>query len=494
QSWGVNFSRRRISSNERTYFALESRIHHGTVSVFGRLQGLRFPKGTRRIELQPYVLGSASMAPAEFGDPFFDGSDFGSRAGLDIRIGLGGSYTLDATINPDFGQVEVDPAVINLTAFETFFREKRPFFVEDAQIFDFNLSGRRNRLFYSRRIGREPQGAAPDDVDYESIPTQTTILGAAKLTGRSPGGLSVGTLVALAAPEDGHAFVNPLEQDRLFPVEPRTLYGAGRVRQDFRDGASQIGAIATATHRDLPSDGSLDFLTSNAYTFGVDFEHNWGGSRSRNWALTGHFAGSHVKGSTEAIQEIQTSSNHYFQRPDASRFSVDSSATKMSGREWELELSRRSAKHWTGRVWIGEISPGFEINDLGFSTSGERITTGGRLSYQEITPGRLFRNYEISMFTFHHWRHELFDDLFSWSSFTGAYQSGQLSLSGEVQFLNYWGLDLEVEYSPRALSSTATRGGPLMVRPATVAYQIRGNTDRRKDLIFEPSLSFEDRT
>jgi hypothetical protein len=155
QSWGVNFSRRRLVSAEQTYFALESRVSHGKVSVFGQLDGLHFPRSARRIELRPYALARANTGPADPGDPYFDGDEASGRAGLDFRYGLGANYTLDATINPDFGQVEVDPAVVNLTQFEVFFPEKRPFFVEEGQVFDFTLSGRRNSLFYSRRIGRE---------------------------------------------------------------------------------------------------------------------------------------------------------------------------------------------------------------------------------------------------------------------------------------------------------------------------------------------------
>ncbi|OGU20062.1 MAG: hypothetical protein A3K13_08450 [Gemmatimonadetes bacterium RIFCSPLOWO2_12_FULL_68_9] len=493
QAWGVNFTRRRLVNDEVTDFALESRVRHGTVSLFGRLEGLRLPHAARRIELRPYAVASARLAPSEPGDPFFNGAEFTPRSGMDLRYGLGSAFSLDATLAPDFGQVEVDPAVINLTAFETFFQERRPFFVEDAQVFDFGLSGGSNRLFYSRRVGREPHGSPPDDADFEHIPSATTILGAAKLTGRTSSGLSVGALAALTSRETGRSFIAAQQRQDAFTVEPRSGYGVARVRQDFRDGASQAGAILTALVRDLPSADSLSFLPSDAYSAGVDFEHNWGGARSRDWALWGFAAGSLVRGSPDALLRIQRASNHYFQRPDATRYAVDSTATSMTGREWRLQFERRSARHWTGAVWLGEITPGFEINDLGFSTAGERLDGGARIEYQQITPGKLFRNYQLSLFTFQNWRHEALDDVWSTSSWTRAHRGGEFSLEADVEFLNFWGANLELQYSPPSQSSVATRGGPLMLDPATTGIDFRLNTDQRRAFSLEPSVAYEHR-
>lgn len=492
QSWGVNFSRRRLASNERTYLALESRVRHGKVSVFGRLQGLRFRKGAQRIEARPYALARAHTGPAEPGDPFFDGSDLGDRIGLDLRYGLGAGYSLDATINPDFGQVEVDPAVINLTAFETFFPEKRPFFVEDAQIFDFRLSGHTNQLFYSRRIGREPAGSAPGEADFDQAPTETTILAAAKLTGRSANGLSLGALAAVTAEETGLAYDSETGATTRFTAEPPAQYGVVRLQQDFRQGASQIGGIVTGVHRNLPADGEFDFLPSSAYSLGLDVEHNWGGPNSRDWAIWGYFTGSLIKGTAAAITEIQESSNHYFQRPDATRFSVDSTATSLSGVNWRVQFERRSAKHWTGAVWLGEITPGFEVNDLGFLTASERLDAGGRLSYREITPGRIFRNYRLTLFTFHNWRHEALDDVLSLNSWGHAHKAGMFAFRSNFEFLNYWTAELNASYMSELLSDSETRGGPLMVRPAFARFELSLDTDRRKMLSLAPRLEYAD--
>ncbi len=490
QTWGVNFTRRRLATNERSYFALESRVRHGKVSVFGELQGLDLPRSTRRIEIRPYVLSSARAAQAQIGDPFFDGSTVGAQAGVDLRYGIGSAFTLDLTVNPDFGQVEVDPAVINLSAFETFFPEKRPFFVEDAQIFDFTLSGRQNRLFYSRRVGRNPHGRAPSGADFTTIPNQTSIRSAAKVTGRTSSGLSVGALVGLTARESGSAFYTDEDLRQEFTVEPRTQYGVVRMQQDFRDGASQVGAIVTGTFRNLPNDGAFDFLPSKALTMGVDFEHNWGGSRSRDWVINGYFASSAVSGAQSAITRIQRASNHYFQRPDAVGFGVDSAATSLTGVDWRLQFARQSARHWTGSVWVGQMTPGFEINDLGFSGSSERLDVGARLTYREIQPGSLFRSYRINAFTFHNFRHEALNNALAFDSWKRSHKNGSFWFSGDFEFLNYWAVNLRTSFSPDVLSDNATRGGPLMVDPANQSVSLGIRTDGRKKFSLGPRAEY----
>jgi Domain of unknown function (DUF5916)/Carbohydrate family 9 binding domain-like len=490
QTWGVNFKRKRLANNEETFFALESKLVHGRVSLFGKLEGLNFSKKARRLEIRPYLLGSAIKSAAEVNNPFNKSSQFSSRAGFDLRYGLGSDYTLDMTVNPDFGQVEVDPAEVNLTAFETFFSEKRPFFIEDAQIFDFNLSGRRNQLFYGRRIGREPRASGSDSTEFYEVPTQTSILGAVKLTGRSSDGLSIGLLTALTQAETGREYIQSINKIKKFKAEPSGLYSVVRARQDFRHGASQLGGIITGTHQNLPGDGSLDFINANAYSYGLDFSHNWGGLNSRDWGIEGHVAGSSINGHPEALTEVQSSSNHYFQRPDAIGYSLDSSRTSMNGYEWELTLKKLSGDHFTGRFWINEITPGFEVNDIGFYRNSERVGAGGRVSYQEIKANALFRSYEVSLFTDHWVRHNAFNDL-SWESLKQAYSNGVAELNGQIEFLNYWGLNFGIGHAAEHFSANATRGGPLMTQPGNTFFWMYANSDEREIVYFEPSFGYE---
>jgi hypothetical protein len=476
QVWGFNVHRSRLASNEETFYALVSRLRQGTVSQFGTLEGIRVLRGSRRLELLPYAVTSLHAGPADAGDPFFDGTATNTRVGADVSYGLGAAFTLDATINPDFGQVEADPAVINLSAFETFFEERRPFFVQNARVFDFGLSGGRNELFYSRRIGRRPHGGAPDGTLFDDVPDNATILGAAKLAGRTSSGLSVGALAAVTGREHGRGQLEGSDEVAEFLVEPRTEYGVLALQQDFRDGQSHVGGIVTALTRDLPEDGSFDGLPSSAYNAGVNFEHQWS---DREWALWGFLAGSMVRGTPEAITEIQESSNHYFQRPDATRFALDPTATSITGTEWRLQFERRSGLHWTGSVWLAEVTKGFEINDLGFSGSSERLDGGFRFGYREIQPGSVFRSYDVGFSTFHNISHEALDDAGSWRSWRDAYLRGNVGLQARGELLNYWSGNVEVQYGPDGMSRTQTRGGPIMKTPGNTRLEVRLNGDRR---------------
>jgi hypothetical protein len=487
QDWGINFSRRRVASNERSYFSLESRRRYGRVSVFGRLRGLELARGVSRLELRPYVLTRGRAGPVEDGNPFQQPRDANASAGLDARYGIGANFTLDATVNPDFGQVEVDPAVINLSAFETFYPERRPFFVEDARIFDFGLSGMQNSLFYSRRIGRRPQRSSLGGASYVDVAEQTSILGAMKLTGRTAGGLSVGVLGALTGREEGQAYFAGGDSVTTFLAEPRSEYAVFGAQQELRGGASVVGGMLSMMHRNLPGDRSLDFLPSRAAYTGVNFEHTW---RRREWAFWGFLAGSYTAGSEQAITRLQRGPNHYRQRPDAYGLGVDSSATSLTGAEWRLQLERRSGRHWTGAVWAAQRTPGFEVNDVGYFQGSERLDGGVRVSYQEITPGRVLRSYRLTGVTFHNWRHEALREPFSYSAWGDAHKAGAIFTNADLTFLNYWGVNTGLSYAPEVRSEVPTRGGPLMLTPSRVTFSLRGNTDRRARLTASPSAQF----
>jgi hypothetical protein len=491
QAWGINFYRQRVASNEETHYALVSGLQQGNVSQWARIENIRVSQSARRLEVLPYVVSSVHRAPAEPGDPFFDGTAADARFGVDLSYGLGAAFTLDATINPDFGQVEADPAVINLSAFETFFQERRPFFVEDARVFDFTLSGGSNQLFYSRRVGRAPQGATrnePTGAAFTDVPANATILGAAKLAGRTEGGLSIGALFAVTGRERGEALL-PGDVTGEFPVEPRSQYGTASVVKDFRGGASQVGLLGTAMRRDLPGDGSFDWLSSSAFSGGVKFNHQWS---DRTWAVFGYYAGSHVRGSEEAITGIQRSSIHYFQRPDATRFRMDPDATSLTGRDWRITFAKQNGEHWTGSVWAAEVTKGFEVNDVGFSTRSEVLDGGAAISYREIRPGRVFRNYNLGLRSFHNWSHEALDDTWSIDSWQNARTGGNYGFNANGQFLNYWSAGFNVGYGIQQMSRRQTRGGPMMVLPSSVNLNFNASTDRRRALSFGAFVGIND--
>ena len=484
QEWGVNFARRRLRTNEETHFSLVSRLQRGLVSQFGRLEGVR-AQGSRRLELRPYALGSVFRGTAEQGNPFRTGRAQGSRVGTDIRVGLGGQFTFDATVNPDFGQVEADPAVINLSAFEQFYEERRPFFVEDAKIFDFSLSGGRNRLYYSRRLGRAPRGSAPEGTLFADVPTSANILGAAKVTGRTQRGLSLGALAAVTEQADGRAYLSDSEPERPFTVEPRAEYGVLRARQDFNGGASTIGVIGSALRRALPGDGSFDFLASSAFNGGIDWEHQWS---DRTWAFFGYVAGSNVRGDSTAMIRIQQASNHFFQRPDYRGDGVDSTARAMSGVDWRMTVEKRRGAHWTGSVWAAEVTPGFEVNDAGFSTRQEVLDGGARVQYREITPGRILRSYNLSATTYHNWSHDAIAGRPSAEAWGRAHVGGAVQLNANLEFNNFWRFDANAQAHPEMMDRVGTRGGPLMIQPRSFDLRMSLQTDSRARLALEPTV------
>jgi hypothetical protein len=487
QVWGVNFARRRIADNERTEWAFVPSGTHGTVSRWGRLEGLHLTERVRFAEVVPYVLAGAEFAPSVPGDPFFDGSSVQGRVGADLRYGLGADFVLDMALNPDFGQVQLDPRVINLSAFETFFPERRPFFTRDDALFDFGLAGPRNNLFYSRRIGRSPRGSPPAGADFVDVPQETAILGAAKVTGRTGGGLSLGGLLAVTDRELGRAYLGQSGEIVRFAVEPQTSYATVRAQQDLREGQSRFGAIVTGVDRMLGDEGPLDFLPRRAVTGGVDFDHSWA---DREWAVSGFVAGSLVRGSKDAIGRLQRSSNHYFQRPDQDTHPLDPDATELSGAAWRLSFERRSGRNWTGSAWAGQQLPGFEVNDLGFSTGTEQVTGGFHLRYRQPEPSERFQNYNVSLFTYHGWRNEVTEDFFSTSAWRDGYKSGMVRAGTNFTLRNWWDLGFNTSYSPRTYSDMMTRGGPVMVEPASWDAGVSLSTDRRDEVSYGVSLEY----
>ena len=485
QRWGINFLRRRAADNELTYFSLESRLATGTVSQFGVLEGIRATTVGSRTELRPYTLASARAAPRTPGDPFSSSQDFSAQTGFDLRYGLGSSFTLDATVNPDFGQVEADPAVINLTAVETFFQERRPFFVEDARIFDFALAGPPNhRAFYSRRIGRVPQRRSVPGADFHEVSEAAQILGAAKVTGRTSSGFSMGAMTALTSREQGRAYFQ--EEDRIerFVAEPQTLFGVVRVRQDLRGGESTIGAIATGVRRSLPSSGEMDFLPSEAFVGGVDFEHTWA---DREWMVWGFMAGTHVEGDSTAISRVQRSSTNYLQRPDLEWGTFDPGATSLSGFEWQAEVNRRRGRI-QGSLRFRQVLPGVEANDLGFTNISERIGSVLQLWYQEVRPTNWYRNYRINFFSSRSLSHELFAESITGDRMNWAQIEWDTRLGGDITFANFWRLSSQANYYRESMSRTETRGGPRMLQPARFHWSVSLSTDDRQSVSLHPSF------
>jgi len=357
--------------------------------------GLEEIEPRRQFDLTPYGVTSQNSYEPEQGNPYATGSDQKITFGLDGKVGVTNNLTLDFTLNPDFGQVEADPSEVNLTAYESYFREKRPFFIEGSSITSFNVGlgdgdvGNDN-LFYSRRIGRRPHGdPSLDEGEYVKMPQFTPILGAAKLTGKTENGLSIGVLEAVTA--DTKAMIDSEGTERRETVEPLTNYSLVRVQKDFNKGNTIIGAASTNVLRRL--DGTeLDFLHRSATTTGIDLSQFFG---DRNYVLNASMYFSNVAGSTDAITRTQTSSARYYQRPDANHLQVDSSLTRLTGTGGKLEFGKIGG-NWNFMFMNVFKSPGVEINDMGFMPKADYMLNVLWTGYSFTEPFSIFRSLHLN--------------------------------------------------------------------------------------------------
>jgi hypothetical protein len=476
QTWGLQIERRIARAQELAQFSFTPKDRPAGVPYYGHLHGVSGVRASRRVEVLPYssarlfVRPLAARAPTVgFDDPFRSRADLSARAGADVKFRVTSNFTLDATLNPDFGQVELDPAVVNLTAFETQFAEKRPFFVEGAEILRFGTSifgapeGGPAQLVYSRRVGRAPQLLAPDSAVYADLPDVATILGAAKLTGRTASGWSVGVLEAVTGREEA-AFVTRAGERRTAVVEPLTSYFAGRVKRDMAGGRTTIGALATAVNRRLTAGAPAEVLRSAAYGGGVDFRTE---TANRAWSVVGSFSPTRVSGSAAAIAATQRSSNHYFQRPDAPHLEYDATATSMSGYRAQVDAGKRAGS-WTGNVALTASSPGYEINDLGFQTSTDRIVLDPNVTYERNKPGRLLRRWSVRAGPDNVWT-------YGWEL---VRRQSYLTVQG--QFANYWTANVQLNHASPSFNDRLTRGGPLTRTPSSNGARFDVGSDPRK--------------
>jgi hypothetical protein len=463
QTWGIQFRRDIRAAGEAVDWSWSPRTEPGAASKYGHLLGLSSIPQPRRLEVLPYTVGKSTFTEAaDPASPFNDGSVYDASAGLDLKYGLTSNITLDATFNPDFGQVEADPAVVNLTAYETFFEERRPFFIERSDLFQFG-EGSLEKFFYSRRIGRAPSLSAAGTAPYVDEPTAATILGAAKATGRTSSGWSVGILEAVTAKEYAQLSTTPGETLPDMGVEPLTSYGVARLRREYGNGSSFVGGMFTAVNRRL-DEPQFDVLHSSAYAGGMDFFHRF---RGNQYLVRGWLAGSHVSGAPEALLATQTMSSRYYQRPDQDYVSVDSNATSLSGYSSGL-LFQKDGGNWTYWLGGGGTSPGYEVNDAGFQTDADRIIGSTGLGRNWVKPGKVFRSFNV-LLTGH-----------QFLNYGGVDIRRDASLSVNGTFHSLWGFNTYVQHNFSGSNDRVTRGGPIRLQPSNWTVHVGGSTDSRK--------------
>jgi hypothetical protein len=490
QSWGLQIVRKVTRLNEFSTWAFWRQNEFGGPSRFGHLENLEIRRAPSSAEILPYAVAQSSHRPEGDGDnPFYDPNHRNYRVGVDLKYLLTSNLTLSAAINPDFGQVEVDPAVVNLSAYETFFPERRPFFVEGSDYFGFgdfwcmfcsNVSNL--GLFYSRRIGRAPQGAslAEDAGEFADVPNNSTILGAAKVTGKTRNGWSIAMLDALTAEETA----NVMDEDGIrfrTPVEPMTNYFVTRVKKDAREGNLVIGGMATSTNRELPTSGLSDRLTANAQGLGIDSEIWW---KDRTYHFLATAAVSRVAGDAEAIRRVQESSARYFQRPDRKAGSnglfsdaYDPTATELRG----YGLYSRIAKDggdWGWETSVNVRSPGFETNDIAFLQRTDYIWNNANVIRRYTQPTKYFR------------RAEMIAGGQQQMNFDGITTSRQLHGFAYFQLPNYWNVSTFHIRRFASFDDRLTRGGPILRWNGDWRQFFNLSTDSRRAISFSTNPNF----
>ncbi len=473
QLWGVQVVRYIFRKDELSSWQHMDKDKAGFVSQFGSLDGIKNIEPKNTMDVTPYMVARTERFEKEPENPFkSSGKKNSLSVGLDAKIGLTNFLTLDLTVNPDFGQVEADPSEVNLSTYETFFPEKRPFFIEGKSILSYALQFgdgdlAADNLFYSRRIGRIPQ-YYPDlnDGEYADVPEFTTILGAAKITGKSPDGWSVGVLESVTEEED--AEIKGIGEGQTQVIEPLTNYFVSRVQKDFNKSNTYFGGMITSVNRSI-NDSQLEFLHNSAYTGGIDLVHKWD---DKNWMMDAGIFGSQVNGTEEAITRTQTSMIRNFQRPDADYIEVDSSLTSLSGLGGKFSLSKVGGKFNFGTI-LSAKSPGLELNDIGYAQQVDQILEVVWTNYHFNDPFSIFRQMHLRANQFAVW------------DFGGNRSVMGGNIGGNAQFTNYWHTFLSFNFSGDEISNNELRGGPALRTPGDKNIFVGAITNEQKQLSFE---------
>jgi hypothetical protein len=471
--WGLEIARFVYRKNETSLWKPLHKSSNKLVSDFGTLEGIHSISPKKDIELFPFALGKLTYSEKEVGNPYATGKDHSMSAGLDGKISVTNDLTLNFTVNPDFGQVEADPSQVNLSAFESFYPEKRPFFIEGRNIFNFRMTsgdgdGSSIGMFYSRRIGRSPHFEPElNDNEYAKTQDNTTILGAFKLSGKTRKGTSIGILESFTQKENAYVTKEGIESK--YPVEPFTNYIVARVEQDIDKGNTVVGGLFTATNRSIDHDNFIT-LPAAAYTGGVNMTHYWD---NKNYFFTVKGIFSSIYGSKEAITDIQTSPTHNFQRPDATHLEVDSSITSLTGHGGTLEFGKFGGGHFRILSWITWSSPKLDFNDLGFMQQSDNIQQVAWFGYNEWQPKHFYNRYNFG------------GDFYTGWNFAGQNINKGLEMNGNLQFKNYYSIFTGFNLQGNSLSAYDLRGGPMLKLPPSFNYRIGFDSDQRKKLSME---------
>ncbi len=481
--WGIQVMRRVFRKEERSTFQYIPQNAGGWVSNYAELHGLRALPNNRQVELAPYLVAQTERFKKEPGNPFADGSRSKINVGLDGKLAITRDLILDYTINPDFGQVEADPGAVRLDGYQVFFSERRPFFIESRNLFDYQLTGSiaggsydSDLLFYSRRIGGAPHGF-PNlaQGEFADLPQKTSILGAAKFSGKTKNGWSIGILESVTQRETARIEHNGERREET--VEPPANYFVSRLLKDYDRGNTIVGLAFNAVNRGP----QLPELHRSAYSGGLDFQRFW---NQQWWSVKANLLFSQVNGTAAAILNTQRSFAHLFQRSDARHLSIDPARTSLTGTGGTFKIGKTGGrpdslggvfKFETGATWR---SPDLELNDAGFLQAADEINYFGWCSYHIRQSFSIFRMLQVN---YNHWARWDFGGRFLYTAYNA---------NSNLWFKNNWRIGGGMTWNPYDVSNNALRGGPSLRRPAGLGNWFYLNSDDRKNISFWAETSF----
>jgi hypothetical protein len=467
QVWGLHAWRWINRNLEEDQWQLIPRDTPAVLSELGTLTGLKDLKRKGRVELMPYMVGGMRSSEPEAGNPFSIRRKAIASAGIDGKVGITSDFTLDFTINPDFGQVEADPSILNLSAFEIFFEEKRPFFLEGKNILDFSM-GYGNDLFYSRRIGAPPAYYPElEENEYADAADNTSIISAIKLSGKNKNGLSLGIIHSLTARET----VRRGSEEGSVQTEtsePFTSYFVSRVQKDYNQANTLLGGMFTAVNRNIGDDHLL-FLSKAAYTGGLDLLHQW---HDKTYFVSVKSLFSHLTGDPRAMITLQEAPARYMQRPDFAHLGIDSSKTSLTGTAIEVRIGKSGNGHWRYDLELNYLSPAFDLNDAGFTRTTDMLYQTASLAYVIFEPFGIFRTFSVSI-----------DQSNFWNT-GGYYLSSEVETQVRSLFTNKWSATLGIIREFPGLGTRTLRGGPALMEEGKLSSYLSLSTDQSKNIYF----------
>ena len=464
--WGLHVRRIIRRNNEVQNWSMIPLKNNGHVFSFGEMHGMDSLPKPRGIEFLPYVMGQYRREPRIDGSPYQDGHSWNGDAGFDAKFALS-DFTLDLTVNPDFGQVELDPSVMNLTAYETFYDEKRPFFLEGKHILDFSNGD--DMMFYSRRIGAAPS-YSPQDIDntrsFASRQDNVPIIAALKLTGTNRHGLTVGLMESLTARSSAKVTRDGKESKEV--VEPLTNYTVLRLQKNWQ-GNTLLGGMITSVNRALHETGLDDLMPRHAITAGIDFTQYFN-NRLYYIEMKGMLSSLH--GSERAITALQREATHYYQRASSADYlGVDPTRRSLTGTGGYIKVGRKGNAKWNFSETFTWSSPGFDLNDIGYMKETDYLANETELMYRQTDIWKIFRYNALTLSQKNMW------------NYGGTPFSHTAAIRWQSMTMNRLEWDIKETFGWGKLDSRLLRGGPDMRFGPYFLTSFKFNTDKARRLM-----------